>query len=210
MKVVCISDTHGRHPRLRIPSCDVLVHAGDATVRGRWSEMEPFLEWMADQPATYKVLIAGNHDRCCEAEPERMRSLAEGAGVRYLCDEGLDIEGRSLWGSPVTPRFRDMAFNRERGSQIAEHWAEIPDGLDLLITHGPPKEIGDRMILGMHVGCSDLAARVREVRPRFHVFGHIHEAAGGFLLDDVPTKFFNVASSRLLRGRPRDPVILYL
>merc|ERR1712187_922610 len=26
-----------------------------------------------------------------------------------------------------------------------------------------------------HVGCPDLAERVREVRPRIHVFGHVHK-----------------------------------
>ena len=102
-----------------------------------------------------------------------------------------------------------MAFNRRRGDEIAEHWAKIPEGLDLLITHGPPKGLGDRTIIGMRVGCEDLLKRVREVPPKMHVFGHIHEAAGSYRLPGSPTGFFNVASSRLL-PMVREPIALFM
>ncbi len=210
MKVVCISDTHGRHERLFLQPCDLLVHAGDMTVRGRWAELESFAAWFARQRATHKVFIAGNHDLCCERDAQRVRRLAAQIDAHYLCDEGVQIEGRTVWGSPMTPRFRDMAFNRDRGDAIARHWAEIPGGLDLLVTHGPPHGIGDRMFLGRHVGCEALAARVRQVPPRVHVFGHIHEDAGSHDVGDVPTRFFNVASSRLIRRGPRPAVTFEL
>ncbi len=209
MKVVCISDTHGRHRRLKVPACDLLVHAGDATRRGRFAELEATFEWLGRQPATHRIFVAGNHDRCCELEPERTRRLGRAHGIAYLCDEEVTIEGRRIWGSPVTPRFRNMAFNRERGAAIDEHWAKIPSELDLLITHGPPRGVGDRAILGVNAGCDDLLARVRQVEPRYHVFGHIHEAAGTYRLPGVSTVLINVASSRLL-PLVRAPVSLEL
>lgn len=209
MRIACISDTHGRHQRLRVPACDLLVHAGDATRRGRFSELEATLSWMAEQPVGHRVMVAGNHDRCCEAEPDRARALALRHGVELLCDEGTTVGGLRLWGSPVTPRFRRMAYNRERGPEIAAHWAKIPADLDLLITHGPPRGLGDRAIIGVNAGCDDLLARVREVEPRAHVFGHIHEAAGEYRAPGLRTRFLNVASSRLLLGT-RTPVVLEL
>lgn len=34
LKIVCISDTHGMHRKMKIPEGDVLVHAGDITMKG--------------------------------------------------------------------------------------------------------------------------------------------------------------------------------
>lgn len=208
MRIVCISDTHGRHEQLRVLPCDLLVHAGDATRRGRFAELQATLEWMAAQPARHRIFIAGNHDACCEHAPGPTRRLAEQLGIEYLCDEGTTFEALTIWGSPITPRFRGMAFNRERGPEIAAHWAMIPEGLDLLITHGPPRGVGDRAIIGVSAGCDDLLARVRQVRPRVHVFGHIHEAAGAYRLPGSSTRFYNVASRRLL-PLVREPVVLF-
>lgn len=208
-KVVCISDTHGRHARLRPPAADLLVHAGDATRRGGFDELGATFDWMGRQEAKHRVYVAGNHDLCCEREPQRTRDLADAHGIIYLCDELATVAGLRLWGSPVTPYFRGMAFNRERGADIAAHWAKIPAQLDLLITHGPPRSIGDRMFLGMHVGCDDLLTRVRQVPPRAHVFGHIHEAAGRYREDGLRTEFINAASSRLV-PLVRAPLVLEL
>ena len=62
---------------------------------------------------------------------------------------------------------------------LAQKWALIPEGLDILITHGPPAGIGDGSSLGkVRAGCAALRARVDLARPRLHLFGHIHEAGG--------------------------------
>ena len=42
MKIVCISDTHGRHDQLSVPPGDVLVHAGDFTESGDLSSLRVF------------------------------------------------------------------------------------------------------------------------------------------------------------------------
>ena len=49
---------------------------------------------------------------------------------------------------------------------------------DVLIPHGPPLNILDNTITGERVGCLDLWEAVSRVRPKFHVFGHIHESYG--------------------------------
>jgi len=208
VRLVALSDTHLAHGQVVVPDGDLLVHAGDATRRGKLEELAPFLDWMAAQPHRHKVFVAGNHDRCCERDAEAVRGLAGARGLHYLCDEALEVDGLRLFGSPVTPWFRAMAFNQPRGPVIAETWAKIPEGLDVLVTHGPPHGVGDRMVLGARVGCADLRARLRLARPKVHVFGHIHEAYGAYTDGELPdTRFFNVATRRLLGGC-NDPVVI--
>jgi len=206
VRLVCISDTHMNHDRMAVPACDVLLHCGDITRRGTRGELVAFLAWLRRQPARHKLVVAGNHDHTCEADPAGTRALVAAHGGVYLADEELTLEGRRFWGSPVTPAFRSLAFNRERGSPIRAHWDAVPAGLDVLATHGPPRGLGDRVLLGMHVGCDDLLARVLVAAPRLHVFGHIHEAFGAYRHPAVATQFLNVASQRLLVRATRAPV----
>ncbi|NMO19359.1 metallophosphoesterase [Pyxidicoccus fallax] len=210
MRLVLLSDTHMHHEALTVPRCDVLIHAGDFTRRGSRSDVEDFLRWFSLQDAREKVLVAGNHDFLCEEAPDLARDLIQKAGVHYLYDEEARIAGLRIWGSPITPRFGHWAFNRDRGSDIAAHWKHIPEGLDILITHGPPHGLGDRTWAGVDAGCEDLLARVRQVPPRLHVYGHIHEAHGEFSLPGLPTRFLNVSNCRLMPFGVRPPFVLEL
>lgn len=178
MKFVVIADTHGRHHHLKIPNGDVLVHAGDITYRGKRSEVEDFLEWFEKQRHTYKIFIAGNHDFFFEKEKIGIIEKIIPPGIIYLNDSGVEIEGIHIWGSPITPRFYNWAFNRERGEDICKHWDLIPQNTDLLITHGPPKGILDQVMNEQHVGCKDLLERIKTFNLKVHVFGHIHESYG--------------------------------
>ena len=62
--------------------------------------------------------------------------------------------------------------------RLAAYAEAIPTGIDILVTHGPPRGVLDRVVSGERVGSSALADAVARVRPRLHVFGHIHEARG--------------------------------
>ena len=115
------------------------------------------------------------------------------------------VDGLEVWGSPWQPWFHDWAFNLERGAALAEKWAMIPDSTDLLITHGPPHGILDACFDGRRVGCEELTRAVERVRPKLHVFGHIHEAYG--VVDDGTTLFVN-ASNCNLRYRPANAPIV--
>lgn len=198
------------HHSVRMPEADVLVHAGDFTRRGSRAEAIEFLAWLEAQPAEHKLLVAGNHDLCCETDRAWFSRETAERGIALLDDSETTIAGTRFWGSPVTPRFRNMAFNRERGSEIRAHWDKIPTGIDVLITHGPPRGIGDRMFLGAHVGCDDLLDVVTERRPALHVFGHIHEAFGEHTAPGLPTRFHNVACARFLSYGRRDAVLIEL
>lgn len=190
-KIVFISDTHGQHDRLVLPNGDILVHAGDFSQRGKPEEVADFLTWMSAQPFEYRILIAGNHDFLAETDPELFLSMLP-SNVIYLNDSGCEVAGIRFWGSPITPWFFDWAFNRKRGGEIQQHWNLIPPDTDILVTHGPPYGILDRVVRdGSPVGCRNLMRTVQEIRPKIHVFGHIHEGYGDTTIEGV--RYINAA-----------------
>lgn len=206
MKIALLSDTHMAHWRVPVSPCDLLIHCGDFTRRGSEAETRDFFAWLGAQPAEHKVVVCGNHDLFCEAHPTKGAELAAAAGARLLFDEEVLMGGLRIWGSPVTPAFRSLAFNRERGTEIGAHWDKIPRGLDLLVTHGPPRGAGDRVFFGARVGCADLTKAVHRAEPRVHAYGHIHEGAGAYQLPPLKTCFLNVATRRLMPRAVRRPV----
>lgn len=178
LKFVAIADTHCRHRSLRLPKGDVLLHAGDISYRGDKREIADFLDWMGKQPFAHKIFIAGNHDFFFERGREAdIRNLLP-PNVHYLKDEGVSVEGVNVWGSPYTPWFYQWAFNKRRGEALAKHWNAIPEGTDVLLTHGPPYGILDVTLTDQHSGDQDLLKRILAVKPKAHVCGHIHESYG--------------------------------
>ena len=196
MRIVCISDTHNLHDRLVVPDGDVLVHAGDATSRGAERDLRAFDAWLATLPHRHKLVIAGNHDFGFERDAAAARWIAH---ATYLQDRAVTLEGVTFYGSPWQPAFYDWAFNLPRGAPLRAVWDRIPTGTDVLITHTPPHGVLDRTVGGEHVGCEELALAVARVRPKLHVFGHIHEGYG--VLERDGTRFVN-ASTCDVRYRP--------
>ena len=191
MKIVFISDTHGLHEQLEILEGDMIIHGGDISNRGRREEVEDFIDWFQELNFTHKIFIAGNHDLYLERVSEYELEEIIPEDVIYLNDSGITINGINIWGSPVQPWFYDWAFNRERGEEIKKHWDLIPHNTDILITHGPPHGILDKTVSGQKVGCEELRERLEIVKPKIHVFGHIHEAYGS---EDISnTKYINAS-----------------
>ena len=191
MKFVTIADTHGKHHQLNINSGDVLIHAGDISMKGEESDVVDFLEWFDKQHFKYKILIAGNHDFYFERESQENINKILPDSITYLKDSSTTIEGFKIWGSPITPWFFNWAFNRHRGDQINKHWELIPSDTDLIITHGPVYGTLDMNLEGQHVGCKDLFNKVHEVKPKVHVCGHIHESYGS--VEKSGIKFINAS-----------------
>jgi len=176
MRLVLISDTHDLHAQVRVPDGDILIHAGDLSMMGHLPDVSDFDAWLAGLPHRHKIVIAGNHDFCFERQAAEAEARLTHA--HYLRDSGLTLEGIRFYGSPWQPWFFDWAFNLQRGPEIRAKWDLIPDGIDVLITHGPPAGHGDLTTLGDRAGCVDLLDALRRVKPRLHVFGHIHEGYG--------------------------------
>ena len=175
-RIVAIADTHNRHAQLALPAGDVLIHAGDLTGRGTLRELEQVADWLRAQPHRHKVVVAGNHDFALQRQPAQAKALFQ--GLHLLEDEEVQLEGLRIWGAPWQPWFHDWAFNLRRGPEIDAKWRLIPAGVDVLVTHGPPHGYGDVVYRGERVGCEDLTRHLDRVKPRLHLFGHIHEDKG--------------------------------
>jgi Icc-related predicted phosphoesterase len=189
LKVVIVSDTHGRHRRVEVPDGDLLIHAGDFTAGGRWSDVDEIDDWLGGFSHDQKIVVAGNCDGCCEGAADEVRSRLTHA--TYLMDEAVEFRGLTIWGSPWQPEFMNLAFNLPRGEALAERWAQMPDSVDILVTHGPPAGILDRTSRGERVGDEALRRRADEVSPKLHAFGHVHESSGRE--DSGDTTFINAA-----------------
>lgn len=213
MKLSLLSDTHGYHARCRVPDGDLLIFAGDYTgpANGTRRQTYAFAKWLGSHPHKHKIAIAGNHDRFAERQPDKTREIFASYGVTYLCDESVTISGVKVYGSPWTPRFYDWHFMLPRGGDaLRAKWDAIPEDTDVLVTHGPPFGVLDWNNLGESCGCELLLDRVREVRPRLHVFGHIHEGRGMVWLRDIGTLFANAAAWDHVRHRFNDGIELEL
>jgi Icc-related predicted phosphoesterase len=205
MRIVLISDTHGMHRQLEVPSGDLLIHAGDITLQSKPDWMyRHFNIWLGELPHRHKVVIPGNHDFLLE--DHRQRSVITNATL--LIDSGVEVEGLKIWGSPVTPLYGG-AFGKSNPEDRKKHWAQIPEDTDILITHGPPFAILD------HGGseerresCPYLFEAVFRVRPRLHVFGHIHAGYGTRRTSD--TIFVNASLMGEDGSLSRAPVVIDL
>jgi len=183
-KIVFISDTHNKHKHLTskgmgniLGSGDYLIHAGDCTSMGSKNEITQFLEWFSNTDFKHKIFIAGNHDFGFEQQTDIAQEYKD-MGVIYLFDNEVTIDGIKFYGSPWQPEFHNWAFNLPRGEELAQKWEQIPNDVDVLITHGPAYGILDYAPIGGHVGCEELYRKIVEVKPKIHVCGHIHDGYG--------------------------------
>jgi len=177
MKIVCISDTHRMFANLKIPEAEVLIHAGDIDSYEFNSELKDFNKWLGTIPCKHKIVIAGNHDGFIDKNPKQ-KTIDILTNATYLESSGIEINGVKFWGAPFTPIFNNWFFMLPT-DMLKEEWEKIPLDTDILITHGPPMGILDHVWIGnRHVGCPFLAQRIKEVKPKLHVFGHIHEQYG--------------------------------
>lgn len=182
MIIDCISDPHGYYPKLE--GGDLLIVAGDLTDDDSVLEHSRFQLWLHDQNYRKKIVISGNHDRRLESLGfDSVYRQYKELGEDYLCDSGTEFEGLKIWGSPWTPFFTGVnphctTFMLPE-EELEAKWALIPDGIDILVTHGPPFTIRDKTVRGKQAGSpSLLAEHLKRLRPNLWVFGHIHEDYG--------------------------------
>jgi Icc-related predicted phosphoesterase len=148
-----------------------------------------FNKYLGSLPHPHKIVVAGNHDFCIADDPKACAAIL--TKCIYLQDQTVTIAGIKFYGSPWQPWFHGMAFNLQRGPDIKAKWDLIPEDTDVLITHGAPYGHLDQ-IQGVSQGCQDLLTAVERVRPKFHVFGHIHKGAG--ISKNKNTTFINASS----------------
>jgi Icc-related predicted phosphoesterase len=198
MKMVCFSDTHYTPPKLDLPEADIAVCAGDVCFKGKEAEYRSFIDWYEKQPIKHKILVPGNHDWFTEDKTDFAKSIAKSHGVILLINDLIEVDGIKIYGTPVQPFFCDWAWNYHYPNARDAYFSQIPEGIDVLVTHCPPFGILDETPPsswnnneGEHVGDQVLAKHVWRAKPRFHVFGHIHHSYG--IMYKYGTKFINAA-----------------
>ncbi len=143
-------------------------------------EARRFFSWYLDLEIPTKVFVPGNHSTAIEQTLVRAEEYPD---ITFLIHDEMQWNGLKIFGSPYTPRFHDWAYMKKR-SQMDAVWQSVPDDVDILITHGPPKGVLDltRDIESKHivqVGCSALRRHVEErIQPKIHAFGHLHDEKG--------------------------------
>jgi Icc-related predicted phosphoesterase len=202
MKITFISDTHNKHKQVTssLPGGDLLIHAGDISSRGYKHEIQQFCKWFNGlENYTVKTFIAGNHDFGFEQEPEMAKEVVGSyKDIVYLQDSflgyGVDTENYvKIYGSPWQPEFHNWAFNLPKyGWELEQKWDDIPEDTDILITHGPAFGYLDTVI-GRYenLGCELLVNRIKKIKPKIHVCGHIHSGYG--YVFDGDTHFINAS-----------------
>lgn len=188
--LTAVADLHGNLPT-DLPAADLLVVAGDVCpisdhdpdFQAAWLERE-FYPWLERLPFAEIAWIAGNHDFVCQRE-----GWTAGGRGHYLLDEGDELCGLSIYGTPWVPALVGWAFYAEDDA-LAERIAAIPP-VDVVLSHGPPRGYGDLTVRGINAGSEALGARLAEIEPRACIFGHIHEAYGRWRLGT--TELLNVS-----------------
>jgi Icc-related predicted phosphoesterase len=186
---------------------DVLIHCGDGCngFRRDAADIDRLDEWFGRHTFRAILYIGGNHDFHVQARAFEKRPVFENA--TYLQDQCFELSGLRFYGSPWLPDLYGWAFFLDEESR-RKKWASIPDMTDVLITHTPPHGILDQNRRGDHCGCVELQARVSELRPRLHCFGHVHASAGMTTLDG--TCFVNASMVNSSYEIARQPFVVEL
>ncbi|XP_065359452.1 UPF0046 protein C25E10.12 [Calliphora vicina] len=125
----------------------------------------------------------------------------------YIEDELIEIWGIRIFGSPWQPEFCKWAFNVPRGLPCLDKWNKIPSDIDILVTHTPPVGHGDLCCSGVRAGCVELLTTIQKrVKPKYHVFGHVHEGYG--ITSDGRVIYVN-ASTCDINYLPNNPPIVF-
>eukprot|EP01062_Namystynia_karyoxenos_P023160 TRINITY_DN18908_c0_g1_i1.p1 TRINITY_DN18908_c0_g1~~TRINITY_DN18908_c0_g1_i1.p1 ORF type:complete len:244 (+),score=56.62 TRINITY_DN18908_c0_g1_i1:88-819(+) len=203
VRIVCISDTHGRHRDLKVPDGDVLIHAGDYTHFGKEEDARDFAAWLAEQPHPHKVVVNGNHEQNAPwvaQAPDIFRAhtfLSQGSAVCDCTGQGpgrprklVRVYGtRFCW--PMAAGAPNPYFDMIQES----------DQVDILVAHGPAAGCVDG-----GKGCSALLKCARRLRPRAVISGHIHHAHG--VCSRYGIRFVNAANCQQGYTIGWEPVVI--
>lgn len=194
-----ISDTHGYHENLSLIGGDILIHSGDIVDFEKNISLDETIEWMSNTEYEFKILVLGNHDN-------------ELVGYKFpekfilLENSSININNITFYGVTATLKEQNTkySFGELPENEIKNQLKDL--NFDVLITHGPPKNILDNK-LGRSVGSTSLLEFVSKQKPKYHLFGHAHHSKGVY--DNGITKFSNASivdrlSLKTLGGEPFD------
>ncbi len=194
MKIACLSDLHGILPPSNFfeDDCEVLVLCGDILplvtdqniLKSREWFTNEFKTWCDSLPFEKIFFIAGNHDKFCELNRNELENLfSPYSNITYLHNSGINYLSTQtgkiyrLFGSPYCGEFGNWSFMHSE-EKLRELYEDIPEELDLLITHDAPYGVSDQVGYGgyymRHAGNNPLRESILEKNPRYVIHGHLH------------------------------------
>ncbi len=218
VRVVLISDTHGRHEELgELPDGDILIHCGDFVPnykRCTVVNIEKFDAWLGTQSDKFKhtYVCCGNHEVLLDNGGTATPSVTLKNGKWLDGSKVIEVCNLKIWGAPYRPRrgcaYRAEAFGRSL-KFIKNFWKEnLESNLDVVITHGPPYGVLDLEPVG-HIGDWYLLDQIANyAKPSLHAFGHVHHCYGGRKYKN--TLFVNASScsgDRVVHGLNKPVVV---
>lgn len=199
MNIITFADTHLCHKEvigfkekeLYTSNADMIICAGDFCNTGEIGDVIRFNNWFFQLPHKYKILIAGNHDRIFELQPD-VAQVFLNKNIIYLQDEEVIIEGIKFYGTPWQLPFNNWAFNLPE-EELDKKFSKIPNDVDVLITHSPPYGILDSIPSRSNLGSKSLLKHVLRITPKVHIFGHIHGGYGMWRDEENNIVFINAS-----------------
>lgn len=171
--------------RIRAINPDLVIGCGDLS----WS----YLEMIASSMDSPMVFVPGNHDPAISPGREsrsgvwyhhgRLVDSPRPHGAENLDLAVADVAGLRIAGLGGCVRYRpgphqysQREYDR-RAKKLLKKAAKLqkkhPGDIDLLITHAPPRGVGDDEDRP-HLGIEALHTVIETLSPRLHLHGHIH------------------------------------
>lgn len=196
--ITCISDTHMSHEECDIPTGDILLHAGDFGSWGTFQELATFNQWLGTLDYETIINCAGNHDKVTQDMGYQTTKQLFSNSVYLQDDSYTTPSGLKVYGAPWSKKFGHWSWMK-LDEELDKEWAKIPDGTDILLIHGPPYGILDKVKRRNgtieNTGSVSLRKHIFErLGPaglKAVVFGHIHCDRGETTVDGI--KFINAA-----------------
>ena len=204
MKIAVISDLHGNLPIYPskywegIEECELLLICGDIlplhcqskAIESRLWLVDEFKPWAASLPVEQVFFIAGNHDFWFERNDLMAHQIfSPHDKVRYLKNEYIDYISSQdakiyhIFGTPYCHQFGNWAFMRDEET-LAKKFSQIPNNIDILISHDAPYGTSDICFEGFstgkgHIGCPELRDAIIASKPKYNFHGHLHSSNHG-------------------------------
>lgn len=171
---------------IRDKECGTIVLAGDFMEKAkkqehfkdaeRWWD-EKFLPWCEEHKDQSIVIIGGNCDKWLYYNRDKVEWPKN---VHYLDDTETEVNGMRVYGTSWCPHNMNGAWEVD-DEQLEEEFSKIPEGLDILVTHVPPKgeglELDHDTEFDSHFGSEALTKAILEKKPKIVLCGHIHSGS---------------------------------
>ena len=175
IKIVVLSDTHGKHNQLPIPKCDLFIFGGDSNITS-FDKLLEFNKWLRKIDATKKIVIAGNHDSFLE-QMDYYQTCSFFTNAIYLMNNHVKVFGLKIFGSPFSKKFNKWSYMRQ-DNNLQMIWNLIEQKTDIILIHGPAYGWLDKNVDGENCGSITLRNTIEHIKPKYLICGHIHEDSG--------------------------------